>query len=544
MTPAAAGRAVTPLSHGLRLWSFAGASALDRPARGARPRPWWWAASIFALTLSLAAFQLSWTEADPDLWGHLRFGLDHLTTGRVDRPDVYSYLTQNGRWINHEWLAETVMALAYVTAGPAGIAAVKLGLGLALVVLMWRWLRSRGVSALASGLMVTYGMVPVYPGLGSLRPQAFTYVAFFLTALLIARADTGARRHLWLAVPLFALWSNLHGGVAAGVGILLLWSVARVVTSAGRSGLRAVPRELRGTGLPACGAVAATLVNPYGTDLWGFLARNVGARPDIAEWQPIELVGLPGAIYLALLGASIAGLCGSWRPRSAALIAVFVACACAPLLAVRHLALFGVIAIVVAGEHAADAFGRWSRSADESVRVASGERHLPAAAGMLAVGAAVLIALAVPRLGRVEYRASAFPVQVVEALRAGGVEGRMVTFFDWGEYAIWHLAPKIAVSLDGRRETVYTESIRAEAQDLLWGRGDWEAALARGDPELALVSTEYPGYGLLRQHPNWALLFQDGTSALFGRRGTQVMTSLQGTVLPPPLPPGVRRPFP
>lgn len=539
---AAAGRAVTALSEARGLRSTHGVRLLDQSARG--PRPWWWRGSILASTLGIAAFQLSWTEADPDLWGHLRFGLDHLTTGRVDRPDIYSYLTQNARWINHEWLSETVTALAYRAAGPAGIAAVKVGLGLALVVLMWRWLRSRGVSALASGLMATYGMVAVYPGLGSLRPQAFTYLAFFLTAWLIARADTGARRHLWLAVPLFALWSNLHGGVAAGAAILLLWLAARVVASAVRSGLRAVPSELRAAGPPVSGAIAATLLNPYGTDLWGFLARNVGARPDIAEWQPIELLGFPGACYLALLGVSIAGLCGSRRPRSAALIAVFVAGACAPLLAVRHLALFGMIAIVVAGEHAADAFGRWSGAADESVGAASGERHLPVTAGMLTVSAALLVALAVPRLARVEYQASAYPVRVVEALRAGGVQGRMVTFFDWGEYAIWHLAPKIAVSLDGRRETVYSASIRAEAQDFLWGLGDWEAGLERGDPELVLVSTEYPSYNLLRQHPNWALLLQDGTSALFGRRGTQVTTSLQGMTLSPPLPPGVRRPFP
>jgi hypothetical protein len=34
----------------------------------------------------------------------------------------------------------------------------------------------------------------------------------------------------------------------------------------------------------------------------------------------------------------------------------------------------------------------------------------------------------------------------------------MITWFDWGEYAIWHLAPSVSVSMDGRRETVYSQS--------------------------------------------------------------------------------------
>ena len=37
----------------------------------------------------------------------------------------------------------------------------------------------------------------------------------------------------------------------------------------------------------------------------------------------------------------------------------------------------------------------------------------------------------------------------------------MVTFFNHGEYLIWHLAPQLQVSMDGRRETVYSESVLA-----------------------------------------------------------------------------------
>jgi hypothetical protein len=35
-------------------------------------------------------------------------------------------------------------------------------------------------------------------------------------------------------------------------------------------------------------------------------------------------------------------------------------------------------------------------------------------------------------------------------------EGRLVVWFNWGQYALWHLAPRLKVSVDGRRETLYS----------------------------------------------------------------------------------------
>ena len=52
------------------------------------------------------------TVADPDLWGHTRFGLDMLATHTLPSGDPYSF-TQDIPWINHEWLSELMMGGAY-----------------------------------------------------------------------------------------------------------------------------------------------------------------------------------------------------------------------------------------------------------------------------------------------------------------------------------------------------------------------------------------------------------------------------------------------
>ena len=39
------------------------------------------------------------------------------------------------------------------------------------------------------------------------------------------------------------------------------------------------------------------------------------------------------------------------------------------------------------------------------------------------------------------------------------LSGRMLTYFNWGQYAIWHVPRGVKVSMDGRRETVYSEAM-------------------------------------------------------------------------------------
>ena len=71
-----------------------------------------WHLPLELLVASTCLFAVCDTIADPDLWGHLRFGLDMLRSGTIAAQDCYSY-TSDRTWINHEWLAELVFAAIY-----------------------------------------------------------------------------------------------------------------------------------------------------------------------------------------------------------------------------------------------------------------------------------------------------------------------------------------------------------------------------------------------------------------------------------------------
>ena len=81
----------------------------------------------------------------------------------------------------------------------------------------------------------------------------------------------------------------------------------------------------------------------------------------------------------------------------------------------------------------------------------------------------------------------------VAGARSRGLEAawRDRDLFDWGEYAIWHLSPSLRVSIDGRRETVYSDTVLREHDAMNAGTPDGIAYLQRLDPEYVWVPAEF-----------------------------------------------------
>jgi hypothetical protein len=125
-----------------------------------------------------------------------------------------------------------------------------------------------------------------------------------------------------------------------------------------------------------------------------------------------------------------------------------------------------------------------------------------------------------------------YPVRAVALLEASGVEANVATFFNWGEYALWHLGPEIQVGMDGRRETVYPDSTYRSYLDFIGGGGDWDAFLDVGPADLALVPSDKAAYNLLNLHGDWTLVYRDRVAGIFGRRGEGVTGAVAGTPVP------------
>jgi hypothetical protein len=95
----------------------------------------------------------------------------------------------------------------------------------------------------------------------------------------------------------------------------------------------------------------------------------------------------------------------------------------------------------------------------------------------------------------------------------------MIVWFDWGEYAIWHLAPTIKVSLDGRRETVYSEAVLAEHRRFFNSEPGADRFLEGTRPDLIWMPKDTPIARQLGAY-GWTRVFEGPVSSIFAKVGT------------------------
>jgi hypothetical protein len=125
-----------------------------------------------------------------------------------------------------------------------------------------------------------------------------------------------------------------------------------------------------------------------------------------------------------------------------------------------------------------------------------------------------------------------FPARAVGMMKASGVTGNMATEFNWGEYVLWHLGPQVQVSIDGRRETTYSDAIYRENLDFMHGRGQWDRLVDRAETQLALVQRSRPVFKLMKQKQGWILVYQDALCALFAREGSPALEQIRQAPVP------------
>ena len=138
---------------------------------------------------------------------------------------------------------------------------------------------------------------------------------------------------------------------------------------------------------------------------------------------------------------------------------------------------------------------------------------------VVAIGLMSVLSLRAFRGIRIDPASFDFPARAVNLLDQSGAEGNLIVDFDWGEYVIWRLGDRIKVSIDGRRETVYSAETLQRDTGFRDGKPGWQSWLGRGKPELALLRRGSASERLMRQQPGWTRIDEDHLGALFIRDG-------------------------
>jgi hypothetical protein len=219
--------------------------------------------------------------------------------------DPFSFTPAVSNIVNQQWLAELVWAGSRDLAGTTGVLFVQSGAIAISALAVWSIGRMIGAScrALVIASVLTAWILGGYFGV---RAQSLAFPVAAVTLWALQRGGRAA----WLAVPLTALWANLHGSFPLAIVFAGAFAAGSAVS---RAPLRQVAAYLV---ITACVALT-TLINPFGADVWRYVAEmnsNAALRTYLPEWAPTTIQTVPGKIFFAELAAGIA-IIALRRPR-------------------------------------------------------------------------------------------------------------------------------------------------------------------------------------------------------------------------------------
>ena len=473
-----------------------------------------------------------------DTWWHLRAGQWMLANGRLLNTDVFSFTQAGAEWINHSWLSQLPLYLAWALLGYAGLNLLVALVVVATFTLVYRtcaggeYLRAFVVilAAAASG---------VY---WSARPQMASLVLAAAFALILLRFRRDGHNRLWLLPPLMLLWVNAHGGFAIGFILLLVtlvgeglklfalqlgladalddlrsnggrldaWLEARAARWGIRAGARAAGRRVGQLALTGLACAALVSLNPYGPRMlaYPFVTVSIGVLQDfIQEWQSPNFHLLPNQVFLWLLFATVAAI-GFSRLRVDAtdflLLAVF---ATLGFVAGRNVAVFAVVAAPVLARHldamVADLQGRFPSLALAARAPTPPQVRLHwLVAALVIVAALAKVSQPLSRAVNEAALAEFQPVAAVAHLRAAGAPGNLFNSYNWGGFLIWELYPETPVFVDGRTDLYDDEFLRTYLATTL-ARPGWRDTLDRYELDTVLVESDSILAGALAEDAAW-----------------------------------------
>jgi len=421
-----------------------------------------------------------------------------------------------GGWDALLLISATILATVY-TAATARLSRAGLGIGCAV---------------LCTGLAITASAANFH-----VRPSLLT-IAFFLatsTLLIEVEAQRLRIRHLWLLVPLFILWTNMHGGVLGGLATLFIvvagWFLASILRrdSPVRSVSDAIELSLL---LATCSGTL--LVNPYGIlvpQLWIRILR-LPLSELVVEHRPLfetGMVGIMTSVFALLYIVTLAGVAPKKVRVTWIVPLVWLVLAVGR---VRHTPLFAISALLALSDllpYSSWAVTLTRRGWFRPALVESADRRRHFEWGKVLLPSAIVTALFLAQVSEVPFPIvghgavqldSQWPVDLLPELRRieSDSAADICVFNDclFGGFLIFH-TPQLRIFIDDRFElygsdfivdylnTVYVDPERIEAWSQEYGFN------------YALVERNTPLDRFLRRSENWTAIKHGSAASLYHR---------------------------
>lgn len=477
------------------------------------------AATLVLLFLWFPLLSLHDPVVDPDIWSNLRTGEWIVQHHAVPHTDPFSISGAGRPWVAYSWTFEILAFWIARHWDLLGLAALRVGMGLAVMWAFYRLLRNNvpgfwravGLTALGSYVMVRAFAV---------RPGSLTILFFIFELMLLWEADrTGRGGKLWLLPPLLCLWANVHVQFVYGLFVLGLFCIEPLLDRVFRY-RREVVKETQLSNrllwVLLVLSTAATLLNPYG---WGVYlvifeyGHQFWSRRYILDMNPLPFDQLSDylAVLISLATAFILARSRKVRPLYVVLLVWVTVFA---LRAQRDIWLLAIIGCLLIGTSSPDR----TRPVDPALELEPRAR-LGAVAAIIAILAIAWQYFAPTNRELLSDLALRFPLGSVAYIHEHHLQGPIFNNYDWGGFLIYAM-PEEKVAIDGRTN-VHDAAEIARSFNTWSGGPEWQSDPLLQRANLVIASPAFALTQLLKMDPQWRPVFDDGVSLVFERVKSQ-----------------------
>lgn len=479
------------------------------------------------LSLSMVGVFISMVPTWPnDFWWHLKAG-ELIATSGLPTTNLFAWtLPADTPYVYQSWLGEWLFYALYRLGGLPLIVFARnmLGLG-AFALVAYEAHRRSGSWRLAAGVVFLAAAMSINNL--TTRTQNWSWVPFALLLALLGRYADGRLALRWLiTLPLLMMfWVNAHGAFVMGLLVTAAFVAGETLRRLMRQPRALHWDQLRALYLTFAAMIAATVINPLGVGVFGYIQLLLQDPPSqslINEWRSPTPDNLAGAFFYSGILVVIAAFAFARRRPSVTDVLLVCGLAWQAFNGARYVVWFGMAAMPIVAQCLAApraVFATPERMAQRiSARERGGGTVANAAVALLLVLAVVIFqpwfkpALPLPEPYKELFVAMPVapqlfsadtPVAATEHLRAEPCDGRLFNEMGYGSYLDWALYPQAQVFIDPRVE-LYPLELWQDYVKLTEGR-DVGDLLARYDiacvlldrghqPQLATAMPALPGW--------------------------------------------------
>lgn len=464
-------------------------------------KPYAFLAVIFIICL---AFSCNAQGYDFDLWARLIVGKAVIQTGSVLTQDFLSY-TDTHMWIDHEWGSSVVFYIAHHLFGAAGIILAQAVLTFLVFVFVYKTIEVHAPEHISK-----YNVAFYFVGFFCLQEVfdfpvrchmfTFAFFAMFIYILELARIKN-INKPLILIPFVTTIWANMHGGVIAGIGLVLLYAIGELISK------KPFAKYLI---VFAC-MIPMIAINPYGLEYYNFLFdANTMNRADVIEWwglfSPYYLTSYIGFKLFALaflcleIYKSVRGGF-SYEKADKTKILLLLATFYFAFEHVKLVRFFMIYAMIFGYLDYYELFR--SKNYTEWKNKALYILVLIFCGVLLASGSFKTLI------------SNVFPMQEVKFIKENEIKGNVLVNMGIGSFVAYKLYPNNLIFMDGRYEEVYNPELVTMLKKLHLVTDDWDAVLKKYPTDIMILENGYPIVEHLKTVKGWNVAYQGEDFTVF-----------------------------